>query len=230
MARALVVEDELDVARLVVFHLRAAGFEVHHVARGEDAIATAIAVEPDIILLDIGLPGVDGFEVARRLRAEPRTRRIGIIMVSARDSSDDRLAGLEAGIDTLVAKPFVVRELVLRAEALARRVAAAAAAAAHDGVLVAGSVTLDRVQREVTVHGRRVALRPLEYRVLELLMANPTQVFTRARLVEEAWGLREAVSERTVDVVVSRLRDHLGDAADLVETVLGAGYRLRRRG
>lgn len=224
--RALVVEDEPDVARLVAYHLEAAGFDVEQATHGVAALARATAAPPALVVLDVGLPDGDGFEVCRRLRADPRTARAGVLMLTARASPDDRVAGLEAGADDFLAKPFVVRELVLRARAVVGRLAPRAEAAAV--ILRAATIELDPVAREVRVVGAVVALRALEYGVLLLLLSPPRRTFTREEMLELVWGARGPVNVRMVDVTVSRLRSALGDAGAMVETVVGHGYRLRQ--
>ena len=223
---ALIVEDEPDLARLVAFHLRGAGFEVEVAHTGEDALAGARVRQPDVVLLDLALPDVDGYEVCRRLRADARTSKVGILMMTAAGLSEDRIEGFEAGADDFVVKPFNVRELVLRARAVARRAGDEAPAA----LLVAGPVTLDPAARRVLVDGVEVELRRLELLVLEMLMTNPTRAFSRRDLLAKVWQVRSGANARIVDVTVSRLRDRLGAGGEIIETVPGLGYRLRLKG
>jgi two-component system phosphate regulon response regulator PhoB len=223
---ALVVDDEPDLARMVEFNLRAAGFDVVIAYDGLDALARAVERVPDAVLLDLGLPGIDGYEVCRRLRADPRTSKVGIVMMTAGALSEDRIEGFEAGTDDYVVKPFNIRELVLRTRAVLRRVAPPEGAARD--LVSAGPVVLDRTSREVTVDGEPVELRRLEYLILELLMTQPDRIFSRKDLLAAVWGVRYGVNERLVDVTISRLRENLGTRWHVIETRPGLGYRLRR--
>jgi two-component system phosphate regulon response regulator PhoB len=233
MARkVLVVDDEPDVAALVAFNLRAHGFEVREVGRAGDALAAARADGPDVIVLDRMLPDRPGDEVCRQLRADPATADVGVLMLTARGDRDDRIAGLEAGADDYVAKPFAVREVVLRVSALAGRIAerrdrGREPSPGHER-LRCGPIELDPRTHEVRIAGAPAQLRPLEYKLLATLVAEPGRVFSREALLEEVWGMRGDINTRTVDVHVRRLRISLGAGADVVETVHGFGYRARQ--
>jgi two-component system phosphate regulon response regulator PhoB len=235
--RVLVVDDEADVARLLAFNLGEAGFTVATAATGEAALEAVALERPDVMVLDLMLPDLSGFEVCRRLRASTGEREIGVLMLTARGDEYDRIVGLEVGADDYVVKPFSVREVVLRVGALAKRVGerAAAAVAAPAAAALGGRTRLrlrdlevDPVTHEVLLSGAPVNLRPLEYKLLVTLMAEPGRVWSRAALLEEIWGLKEDTNTRTVDVHVKRLRTSLGSAADVVETVHGFGYRAVR--
>ncbi len=233
MKQVLLVEDEPDVARLVEFNLRAAGFEVIAVGRGDLALAQARRAPPHVVVLDLMLPDTTGYEVCQQLRADPRTADVGVLMLTARGDAEDRIMGLEVGADDYVVKPFVVREVALRVAALAgriaeRREAAAAPPAPASARLRAGTLEIDPVTHDVTAAGQPIQLRPLEYKLLALLIASPGKVYSRDDLLEEVWGMRTGVNSRTVDVHVRRLRMSLGPAADVVETVHGFGYRAKR--
>jgi len=221
---ALVVDDEPDLARMVEHNLRGAGFEVVVAHDGLTALERAFERVPDAVLLDLALPGLDG-EVCRRLRADPRTSKVGIVMMTAGALSEDRVEGFEAGSDDYLVKPFNIRALILRTHAVMRR------SAAIEGVgrdlIVVGAVVLDRAAREATVEGVPIELRRLEYLVLELLMSKPDRVFSRKDLLAAVWGVRYGVNERLVDVTISRLREHLGTQGSLVETRPGVGHALR---
>jgi DNA-binding response OmpR family regulator len=222
----LVVEDELSIAELVRAYLERDGYAVVWASSGEQALAEIGRHPVRLVVLDIGLPGIDGFEVCRRLRA--RTA-VPIVILSAREDEVDRVAGLEAGADDYVVKPFSPRELVARVKAVLRRadgrLAGDRSASADEEVLAAGGVTLDRAAREVAVDGERVDLTAREFDLLAALLANAGRVLSRDRLLEDAWGLDFAAGTRTVDVHVAQLRRKLGRAA-LIETVRGAGYKL----
>jgi DNA-binding response OmpR family regulator len=216
----LVVEDEQAIAELVRAYLRRDGFDVVWTRSGEQALAELTRHQVRLVVLDIGLPGIDGFEVCRRLRE--RTG-VPILILSARDDEVDRVAGLEAGADDYVTKPFSPRELVARVKAILRR-APDAAGVHHDGPLVAGDVELSRASRTVTVAGRPVDLTSREFDLLAALLSHPGVVLSRDRLLELAWRGEFAGGTRTVDVHVAQLRSKLGRPG-LVETVRGSGYK-----
>jgi two-component system OmpR family response regulator len=215
----LAVEDEQAIADLVRAYLRRDGFEVVWARSGEQALEELSRHPVRLVVLDLGLPGIDGFEVCRRLRS--RTG-VPILILSARDDEVDRVAGLEAGADDYVTKPFSPRELVARVKAILRR---ASAAGALGDSLSAGDVELDRASRTVTVGGEPVALTAREFDLLAALLAHPGVVLSRDRLLELVWGGEFAGGTRTVDVHVAQLRAKLG-RPDLVQTVRGAGYKV----
>ncbi len=231
--QVLLVEDEPDVARLVEFNLRSAGFEVTSVARGADALVRARAAPPHVVVLDLMLPDMSGYDVCKAVRADPGIADVGVLMLTARGEAEDRILGLEVGADDYVVKPFVVREVVLRVTALANRIAerrdARKATAGPDSArLRCGALEIDPVSHDVRVSGQPIQLRPLEYKLLALLIGTPGKVYSREDLLDEVWGMRAGINARTVDVHVRRLRMSLGTAADVVETVHGFGYRARR--
>jgi DNA-binding response OmpR family regulator len=217
----LVVEDEQAIAELVRAYLRRDGFDVVWARSGEQALEELSRHPVRLVVLDIGLPGIDGFEVCRRLRG--RTG-VPILMLSARDDEVDRVAGLEAGADDYVTKPFSPRELVARVKAILRR-SASAGVAMDGGALAVGDVALDRASRTVTVGGEPVDLTSREFDLLEALLAHPGIVLSRDRLLELVWQGEFAGGTRTVDVHVAQLRGKLG-RPDFVETVRGAGYKV----
>ncbi len=214
----LVVEDEQAIADLVRAYLKRDGFGVVWARSGEQALEELGRHQIRLVVLDIGLPGIDGFEVCRRLRG--RTG-VPILMLSARDDEVDRVAGLEAGADDYVTKPFSPRELVARVKAILRR---AAPAGRDEERLAAGDVELDRAARTVSVGGSPVELTSREFDLLAALLAHPGVVLSRDRLLELAWGGDFPGGTRTVDVHVAQLRAKL-ERPDLVETVRGAGYK-----
>ncbi len=225
--RVLVVEDEPDVARLLDHHLRAAGFDVAIAATVAAAQAAVRASPPTVVLLDVMLPDGDGFALCRELRADPATAAIGVILLTARAEPDDRITGLEVGADDYVGKPFVAREVVLRVTALANRLAERATPA-PGAALRLGPLAIEPREHVVTYAGAPLALRPLEYKLLMTLAAEPGRVFSRDDLLAAVWDIHGSVNTRTVDVHVRRLRQSLGPAADWVETVHGFGYRARK--
>ncbi len=213
----LIVEDEQAIAELVRAYLRREGFDVVWARSGEQALEELSRHPVRLVVLDIGLPGIDGFEVCRRLSA--RTA-VPILILSARDDEVDRVAGLEAGADDYVVKPFSPREMVARVKAILRRAGGGTAAE----TLAVGTVELDRAARTVTVAGATVELTAREFDLLAALLAHPGVVLSRERLLELAWQGEFAGGTRTVDVHVAQLRAKLG-LPDFVVTVRGAGYK-----
>lgn len=225
----LVVDDEPDLVEVVRYNLEGRGFRVVTAATGEEALRAVRRHRPDLVVLDVMLPDRFGTEVCRTLRAEPRTRELPILFLSARTEEVDRVVGLELGADDYVTKPFSPRELVLRVEAILRRTAAAAGDAAA-GELAAGPIRLDPEAHRAWVGEREVTLTATEFRLLETLLRHPGRVFSRDQLLDRVWGITAEVTTRTVDTHVNRLRDRLGEAAAWVETVRGVGYRIRPEG
>jgi two-component system phosphate regulon response regulator PhoB len=231
--RVVIIEDERDVARLLEFNLRSAGFEVTTAATGGEGLAAVRANPPDVIILDLMLPDQSGYEVCKAVRADAAISDTGVLMLTAKGEAEDRILGLEVGADDYVVKPFVVREVVLRVTAIANRLAerrARPASGDPSGVLKVGPIELDPVTHDVRINGAPTQLRPLEYKLLQLLVSDPGRVFSREELLEQVWEMRGDINTRTVDVHVRRLRVSLGVAADVVETVHGFGYRAKREG
>ncbi|HEY0988369.1 MAG TPA: winged helix-turn-helix domain-containing protein [Kofleriaceae bacterium] len=229
--RVVIIEDERDVARLLEFNLRSAGFEVTSAATGGAGITEVVRVKPDVVVLDLMLPDQSGYEVCKQIRADPAVGDAGVLMLTAKGEAEDRILGLEVGADDYVVKPFVVREVVLRVTALANRLAerrARPAAGDPSRVLKVGAIELDPVTHDVRISGAPTQLRPLEFKLLHLLVSDPGRVFSREELLEQVWEMRGDINTRTVDVHVRRLRVSLGPAADVIETVHGFGYRARR--
>ncbi len=223
-ANILLVEDEPAIQELIAANLQHAG---HHVIRAGDAERALGIVKhalPDLLLIDWMLPGMSGISLARQLRREERTRDIPIIMLTARGSEADRIAGLEAGADDYVTKPFSPRELVARIRAVLRR---RLPQLTEDPVEVAG-LRLDPATHRVSGDGQALALGPSEFKLLHFLMTHPERVHSRARLLDQVWGDHVFLEERTVDVHIRRLRKALEPTRHdrLIETVRGSGYRL----
>jgi two-component system phosphate regulon response regulator PhoB len=220
----LVVEDEPAIRELLKVNLVDAGYRVDEAEDAEAAQAALKMALPDLLLLDWMLPGQSGLAFARRLRTDPRTRDLPIIMVTARSDEADKVAGLEAWVDDYVTKPFSPRELKARIKAVLRRRAPEAA----QETLEAGVLKLDPGAHRVTVAGRQVTLGPTEFRLLRFLMARPDRVHSRATLLDMVWGDHVYIEERTVDVHIRRLRAALEPfgADAMIETVRGSGYRL----
>ena len=220
----LVVDDEKDLVDLVRFNLEKAGFDVIAASDGRSGLAIAFRHKPDLIVLDWMMPGTDGLEVCRQLRADARTARIPVIMLTAKAEEADRVVGLELGADDYVTKPFSPRELSARVKALLRRTARAAEPA---DVLRRGDLVVDAVRHAVTFRGKPVELTPTEFRILQFFAARPGRVFSRDEILEGALERDEAVTARTIDVHVTALRRKLGRAGERIETVRGFGYRFR---
>lgn len=223
MADVLVVEDEPDIRHLVVHHLERDGFRCRQAGTGADALRAARASTPDLIVLDLMLPHGDGLEVCRRLRAEPATARVPIIMLTAKSDEVDRVVGLELGADDYVTKPFSPKELVARVRAVLRR----AHPESPGRVYRDGTIVLDLARHAVTVAGAPVALTPKEFDLLQVLLEASGRVLTREHLLTRVWGYAHAdeIESRTVDVHVRRLRAKLGHAGTRIATVKGVGYR-----
>jgi two-component system phosphate regulon response regulator PhoB len=223
--RILVVEDEDDIRNLIVFNLRKAGFEVLAAADGATGLALAQRERPAVVLLDLMFPDIQGTEVCARLRANPLTADLTIIMVTARGEEEDRVGGFEVGADDYVTKPFSVRELVLRVKAAARRLQPTPAV--EGTMLIVGLVRVDAGTHRAWVGPAELELTATEFRLLQYLALHPGKLCERGELLHEVWELPPTLNTRTVDTHVKRLRQKLGAAADYVETVRGAGYRFR---
>ncbi len=220
----LVVDDEPDIVALVVYHLAKAGFRVSSAAAGPDALAMARRERPALIVLDLMLPGISGFEVLEQLRADEATRTIAVLMLTARKEEPDRIRGLSLGADDYLTKPFSPQELVLRVGAILRRVGAAPA---MGDVLHAGPIEIDRGAHKVSVEGRDIELTPTEYKLLLTLAERRGRVQGRKHLLETVWEAAPDIQTRTVDMHVQRLRTKLHPAGVLIETVRGFGYRMK---
>ncbi|HEY0972027.1 MAG TPA: response regulator transcription factor [Gemmatimonadales bacterium] len=222
----LVVDDEPDIVALVAYHLAKAGYRVSTASAGDEAVEIAGAERPDLVVLDLMLPGIGGFEVLARLRADEATRGIAVLMLTARGEEVDRIRGLTLGADDYLTKPFNAQELVLRVGAILRRVAGGGAQAETD-LLALGTMTIDRAAHRVSVEGHEVELTPTEYRLLLTLAERHGRVQARGHLLETVWEAAPDIQTRTVDMHVQRLRAKLGVAGEMIETVRGFGYRLR---
>lgn len=221
----LVVDDEADIRALVVHHLEREGFRCRTAATGPDALREARHRVPDLVVLDLMLPGIDGLDVCRRLRADVATAAVPIIMLTAKTEEIDRIVGLEIGADDYVVKPFSPKELVARVRAVLRR---NRPQAGDDKPLVTGGITLDVVRHRVECAGHAVVLAPREFALLKTMLESPGRVLSREQLLERAWGYARAdeIESRTVDVHVRRLRAKLGDEGKRIVTVKGIGYQL----
>ncbi len=223
--RILVVDDEPDITALVAYHLAKAGYRVSTAANGQDALKAAREERPDVVVLDLMLPGVSGYDVLAELRRQEETREVGVILLTARREEIDRIRGLSLGADDYLTKPFSPQELALRVGALLRRLGAPAVAGGS--TLVAGPITIDRSALQVSLDGKDLNLTATEYRLLLTLLERRGRVQTRPQLLESVWEAQPDIQTRTVDMHIQRLRTKLGRAGAMIETVRGFGYRFR---
>ena len=224
----LVVEDEEDILDLISYNLKQAGFSVIAVESGEVALEVASEENFSLVLLDLMLPGIDGLEVCRLLRAKPETKNIPVLMLTARTEEVDRIVGLELGADDYLTKPFSPRELVLRVRAILRR--AEVVESVSDETIRVGSLTIDPIEHRVQLLGEEIELTATEFRLLLTLAQRRGRVQSREELLNVVWGYEHSGYRRTVDTHLRRLRAKMGEAADYLETVRGVGYRFRREG
>ncbi|MDR0536255.1 MAG: response regulator transcription factor [Puniceicoccales bacterium] len=222
--KVLVIDDEPDVTDLVAYNLRARGLQVETLNEPEAAIGKAHSFRPDLVILDVMMPRLSGVQICRMLRADPVFGNIPIILLTARAEENDRVRGLESGADDYVTKPFSLKELVLRVQALLRR-SGHRARDDEDALLTAGPLVLDVARHLVTVGGAPVELTAIEFKLLQLLMERRGRVQTREHLLASVWEYDTEIETRTVDTHVRRLRAKLGDAAEWIETIRGTGYR-----
>ncbi|MEG0939639.1 MAG: phosphate regulon transcriptional regulator PhoB [Comamonas sp.] len=221
MPMVLIVEDEPAIAELIAVNLRHNGFQPVWAEDGVSAQRELDAVLPDVILLDWMLPGASGLTLARKWRADSRTKGVPILMLTARGDEPDKVAGLDAGADDYITKPFSTQELLARIRAVLRR---RAPEQVQDKVSM-GELMLDAAAHRVSWQGDLLKIGPTEFKLLNYLMKHPERVHSRAQLLDKVWGDHVFIEERTVDVHVKRLRESLGVAGALIETVRGAGYR-----
>lgn len=218
----LIVDDEPDVVDLLVYHLKKAGYRTITAGNGSSALQKARAELPVLVVLDLMLPELDGNEVCKQLKADPKTHSIPILMLTARAEETDRIVGLELGADDYVVKPFSPREVVLRVKTILRRTKGDAR---PSEVLKVAELVVDRARHEVTVKGQVVALTATEFRLLATLMERRGRVQSRDQLLSDVWGYEGDIDTRTVDTHMRRLREKLGKYADRIETIRGVGYR-----
>ena len=223
--RLAIIEDEKDIVDLVRYNFRKEGFEVSSFMRGKEGLEQMRRNPPDLVLLDIMLPDVDGFELCRKLRADDRLKDLPVIFLTAKGEEIDRVLGLEMGADDYVVKPFSPRELLARVRAVLRR---RERPPEKQDVVELPGFRLDLRTQEVTVRGKSVELSSLEFKLLHYLAAHPRQVFSRERLLDEVWGRDRFVTPRTVDVHIRRVREKIEEHPDrprYLQTVRGSGYR-----
>lgn len=221
--KVLIVDDELAIRDMISFALEKAGMECQAAGGAQEALMAINEARPDLVLMDWMMPDVSGIELTRRLRKDPYTADIPIIMLTAKVTEDDKVAGLEAGTDDYIIKPFSPRELMARIRAVMRRTSPADA----QGLIQQGELTIDTVSHRI-LHGKQeVPLGPTEYRMLEFFMSHPGRAYSRAQLLDHVWGTNAYLEERTVDVHIRRLRKALGPfgVSEYLQTVRGHGYR-----
>lgn len=226
-AHILVVDDEPDISALVAYHLAREAYRVRTAASGPEALRAAALERPDLIVLDLMLPGMPGLAVLEELRRRPETQDVPVILLTARREEQDRIAGLKLGADDYVAKPFSPQELVLRVAAVLRRVQQSPPVGKGGKVVRVGPFSVDTGGARAEVDGREMDLTPTEYRLLLTLMERRGRVQSRRQLLEAVWEVTANIATRTVDMHVQRLRGKLGEHADWIETIRGFGYRFR---
>src|SRR3982751_882064 len=225
--RILVVDDEPDMTELVGYCLRAKGFEVEMVNDANISLTRARSFMPDLVILDVMMPDLNGMQVCRLLRADPQFKKLPVIFLTCKSEEADRIQGLETGADDYVCKPFSNKELVLRVQTILRRVGEGRS---HEqNTLQSGQIVLDIERHEVTVQGLWLDLTATEFKLLRLLMERRGRVQTREHLLINVWNYETEIETRTVDTHVRRLREKLGAEADWIETIRGVGYRLAER-
>jgi two-component system phosphate regulon response regulator PhoB len=223
MSHVLVIEDEEDLQRILDYNLRQSGCEVSSAVRGRDGLKLAAQHAPDLVILDLMLPDMAGTEVCKALKSDPKTRHVPVLMLTAKGEEIDRVLGFELGAEDYVTKPFSVRELMLRVQAILRRTRAPQGDASQ--TFEFGVLRFDRAAHRVWVQGEEIELTALEFRLLTTLADRKNRVQTRAMLLDDVWGIKVDVTTRTVDTHVKRLREKLGMAGEYIETVRGVGYR-----
>lgn len=221
----LIADDEEDVRDLVCMNLRRAGFETEEAVDGLEAVAKAHRLKPAAVVLDVMMPGRDGYRVCQELREEKATKHIPIIMLTARGQTQDRISGFERGADDYIGKPFSPKELVLRVQALVRRSSMTAEAATE---LREGPFVFDVVGVKLQVHGKPVDLTLIEFKLLHLLASHKGEVIDRDVILKDVWGYTEQVRTRTLDTHVKRIREKLGEEAEWLQTSRGYGYVFRK--
>lgn len=225
--KILIIDDEPDVADLVSYHLKAMGYQVETVNDPNVSIGTARSFLPDLVILDIMMPDLNGIQICRILRADPRLKNTPIIFLTAKGEETDRIAGFETGCDDYICKPFIIKELMLRVQSILRRVVQGTSEEIKR--LQVGQIILDIECHTATVLGRPIELTATEFKLLRLLMERRGRVHTREHLLINVWNYETEIETRTVDTHIRRLREKLGPEADWIETIRGVGYRMAER-
>jgi len=220
----LIVEDDKNISKLVKFNLEKEGFDAFAVPNGEEALEHLKRFSTDLIVLDIMLPKINGFDVCRFIKQDPKLKDIPVIMVTAKGEEVDRIVGLELGADDYIVKPFSPRELVLRVRAILKR---GKSEGAKKNILTSGNLLIDIEKHKVTVNKKEIELAPMEFKLLATLVERQGRVQSREQLLTDVWDIAADVDTRTIDTHIRRLREKLGKAGDLLETVRGLGYRCK---
>jgi two-component system, OmpR family, phosphate regulon response regulator PhoB len=225
--KILVVDDEADVTELVSYHLKTKGYEVMTANNPNNSLSLARTFLPDLVILDVMMPDLNGIQICRLLRADPQLKNVPVVFLTAKAEEADRVQGLETGADDYICKPFSTKELILRVQSILRRVSENA----DDPVkkLQAGEIAIDIERHEATIAGKLIELTATEFKLLRLLMERRGRVQTREHLLLNVWNYETEIETRTVDTHVRRLREKLGAEADWIETIRGVGYRLAER-
>jgi phosphate regulon transcriptional regulator PhoB len=224
MTNILIIEDEKDIAEAIEYNLSKEGYKVSKAFDGTNGLRAAQAKSPDLIILDLMLPGIDGFEICKQLKKDAKTSHIPIIMLTAKSGEVDKVLGLELGADDYITKPFSMRELVARVKTVLKRYEKKEKPAAKK--LGFANVQIDLEKHEVTVGTKLVELTAKEFSLLQYLVENKGRAFSREHLLDHVWGIEVAIETRTVDVHVKRLREKLGKAGEHILTLRGVGYKL----
>ncbi len=227
MPDILIIDDERDIVEAIEYNLKKEGFSTHKSFDGMNGLRIAKEMVPDLIILDLMLPGMNGIELCKTLKKDDRTSKIPVIMLTAKKQEVDKIVGLEVGADDYMVKPFSVKELIARVKAILRRYISIPKGEKAKSVVMFSDVKIDLDRHEVTVKGKPVELSAKEFKLLEFLATNKNKVFSRERLLDDVWGISAEVETRTVDVHVTRLREKLGKAGDHIQTVRGFGYKLK---
>jgi two-component system phosphate regulon response regulator PhoB len=225
--KILVVDDEPDVTELVAYHLKAKGYTVEALTDPNASIGTARTFLPDLVILDVMMPDLNGIQICRMLRADAKLKRVPVIFLTAKAEEGDRIQGLETGADDYICKPFSTKELILRVQTILRRVGSDEAETPP--VLTVGAIVLDVDRHELRVQGEKIELTATEFKLLHLLMQRRGRVQSREHLLINVWQYETEIETRTVDTHVRRLREKLGPEADWIETIRGVGYRMAER-
>jgi len=225
--KVLVVDDEVDVTELVAYHLRAKGFQVQTLNNPSASIGAARSFLPDLAILDVMMPDLNGLQICRMLRADPQLKTLPIIFLTAKAEEADRIQGLELGADDYISKPFSTKELMLRVQSILRRATEPTVEPVKH--LQAGNISVDADRHLVTIDGKPIELTATEFKLLRLLMERRGRVQTREHLLINVWNYETEIETRTVDTHVRRLREKLGNEADWIETIRGVGYRFAER-
>jgi len=227
MSDILIIDDEKDIVETIEYNLKKEGFSVHKSFDGINGLRLIKEINPDLVVLDLMLPGMSGIEVCKAAKKNDKTSKIPIIMLTAKKQEVDKIVGLEVGADDYIVKPFSMKELIARIKAILRRYISIPKGEKAKSMIVFSDVKIDLDQHEVAVKGKPVELSAKEFKLLEFLATNKNKVFSRERLLDDVWGIQAEVETRTVDVHVKRLREKLGRSGDHIQTIRGFGYKFK---